>query len=433
MRNPVIKIMIMITLFLTVHNMNILITNAPMPIIDVNSDYYSLDVTPGEVKLYEITSLQILQPDGNYSLQNTTLVSVGGKMKPLTLTLHDKIQVAILDINGTHIQLTEQYQIANGSTITCDPFYQDLGKVTFDSYIMTSNTSLIGDVINEAKLDTTTLSSSSVYFEDSDTLSNITGLTRGWGTRYELPKGWLESIIYETYNITQNPITYFKLEQYREPEPDDPLAVNPQSNTLGVTVGDEQILEIVKVESPELTDLQEGDRMKFIILNITQDTILISQQSLDRFGNIVDEFENEQNRSLLSPLQPILTTNITLIHEVFDDNPDYNTLYSDEFVTINFTFTLLSTALDVEMIFDLQTGWLVSYHIIMETESELTEIWMIAISELTTSITPSSTSTTTTEKTDPKPSTTTTTPRISSFPGIVTFLLLTLVVIKRRQ
>ena len=76
----------------------------------IMKSFYSLGITPGEHQLYEITSLQILQPDGNYSHENTTWVTVGGKTKSLTVSLHDKIQVGIVNISSTDILINKQYQ-----------------------------------------------------------------------------------------------------------------------------------------------------------------------------------------------------------------------------------------------------------------------------------------------------------------------------------
>ncbi len=396
--------------------MNLLTAASAIPIIDINPYEYTLGITPGENQLYEITSLQILQPDGNYSLENTTWITIGGKIKPLTLSLHDKILVSIANISSTDILISEQYQLGNGSTITSDPYYQDLSKFKFDCYVMTTNTSLIGEVTEQANIDTTTLSSSAVYFEDYTTLSNVTGLTKGWGSRYELPSGWLKSIIYETYNDTHHPISYYQLEQYVEPEPTDPFEVNPTHNTIGVGVGDEQVLEMIAVTTPEPTDWQIGDQFRLIILSLTPDTIRMSQEHLDTFGNLIDEFELDVNRSSLNPLNFLLTTNVTLIHEVFDTNPDFNTSYTNEFVTLNHTMSILTSTISFDIIYDLQTGWMVSYHIKVGSAAELTELWMVAISTMTTASTTTDTVQTTTEDPGTNTSTTTsTTPEISPF------------------
>ncbi|MHA2094131.1 MAG: hypothetical protein ACW98F_05830, partial [Candidatus Hodarchaeales archaeon] len=301
-----------------------------------------------------------------------------------------------------------------------------------------TNTTLIDEVITEANLYSTTMTSSAVYFENVTILSAVSGLTSVWGSRYEFPSGWLKSIIFETFNDTHHPpyLSYFELEQYVEPEPADPLAVNPEHNTIGISVGDEQILEMVKVVSPEPTEWQLGYQLRLRVLEISPTMILISSETLDTFGTAVDYLEIDINRSTLNPLDYILSTNVTLIHDVFDTQSDFITSYTGEIVTLNFTLSILSSDLHIEMIFDLQTGWIVSYHIKMGTGPELNEILMVAESTLTTTLStsPTSTSKTTTEEPDGKTTTTSTTiPGISPYPGILSILLSTLIILIGRK
>ena len=437
MKKVVPKIVIVLILIVQIQNINLGVGNSSIPTINVNPSHYSLGVTPGDVQLYEITSLQILLPDGNITDENTTNVMVGGQMIPLTLKLHDKIQIGVASINSTNILSTKQFQLTNGSTIIADPFYQNLDEFSFDSYIMTTNSTLIEEIIDQSNLYATTLTSSTAYFENMTLISEVSGLTSVWGTRYEFPSGWLKSIILETFNDTHHPpyLSYYELEQYVEPEPANPFEVNPDFYTLGVAVGDEQVLEIVKVITPEPEmELQEGYQYKLKVLSITSSMVLLSTQTVDKFGNIIDDLEYEVNRSHLTPLGFILTTNITLIHEVFDTDPDFHVIYTNELVTFNFSISILSDSISIEMIFDLQTGWIVNYHIKMGTGADLTEILMVAESALTTTTSTTSTTQMTTDDPDSNTSTTTTTnPKISPFPGFLMILLSTLVLLVGRK
>ncbi|MFX0124325.1 MAG: hypothetical protein ACFFAE_11855 [Candidatus Hodarchaeota archaeon] len=385
---------ILLVLLIPLLGLSILNTSPIMginPEYEVNPDFYTINIDPGESRTYVFDRIRMQQDDGFEERKLYINVTISGEVVETTVAEGSKVTVEFISENDTYIKTKHIWQLINGSEFVSDILLTNKSRLGVKKdngdprMIFTTNDSLIRDVY-----DTGDPSWWDIYFE---------------GDRVRIRNDSSDSSInYEEeyeYNLTTGFLMQFRMRfesegHQSEVEFRETRVWNPDWFELGVNVGDTNtyilntmkwydhydgtyhhdthVLVVVN-DNPQYIPLHEKDEIiakvtdiagDFIELELTYKQLKEGKAVIDQQPYLIDKSTFWAPRDLGPPL--LLTTNKT----TWEQAPPGDVDLGDDVVKFHDSHTSPDGYWHDEMegAWNLTTGWLQRFYNIQVEDPE---------------------------------------------------------------
>ena len=338
--------------------------------VPVDPSDYTLGVSEGDMRTYYYSEIERYDPGTMTFVDNFTFqLPFGGVLKSITIHEGDKIEAEIMTIWPTEIEYVNTWILRNGSELTSDTFIQRLDAFGVGPGwpIMTTNISLIGEAMSQMTTYVFDIDENMVNFENTSFSVDFSFTNR---SSYYLSTGFMYSASHTQKDLLSDMIVFHWEVTMEDPTEPIRVEVDPKHFTLGdINIGDTKTYEIFVYYSesgflPFQDTVSSGDFTNITVTNINTSYVEYEQVFFDPCGNILGLIEDYViNRSLLEqPHQIFMTTNQTLIEEVFSDTAWEFVFFDD---TVEFTLDVEFPEYDRQLYsrfsYDFLSGWPKTY------------------------------------------------------------------------
>lgn len=285
----------------------------------VEPNYYTIAVSVNDIWIMQYTNITILNPDGTYSKQGILHDELG---KAFNIQEGDELRFTIIDINSTHIELTQEFFLLNGSIFSSpEHLFQSLDDLQITNTIMTSNITLIEESMSRSTIQYWAYDNDFIEFKNS---TAFYGSTFEIQSVYDRQTGWLTNISQCTLNSTHT-LGYIELKtDIYAPE----LTILSPEN---ITYGSNTIsLEFYANEPLDWTGYSLNGET-----NATIDTNSTLSLSDGNYNIIICANDSKGNIGS----SEIVWFSIDTVDPILSLNSPLNATYNDNFIWLNFSIS----------------------------------------------------------------------------------------------